>query len=129
MTKTAKKLEKTLRTTLTQVCETALERYEGFTWITHVFEDKYSNIHKRASDLSIICVFENNQDLACFYANQSRQELNNLISKDLAQVGLHLKDTDQQILYDTEENCQQSHQGDWKARLDQLLTSRRFQQK
>ena len=36
MRKSDKKIENQLRLTLTDVCETALKRFNGFEWLTHL---------------------------------------------------------------------------------------------
>ena len=63
MRKTDKKIDKQLRETLTQVCDTALKDYCGFEWLTHTVN--YSDF---PSSLHITCVFDTNEHLDGFIA-------------------------------------------------------------
>jgi len=52
MRKTDKKLDNQLIKLLTEVCETALEDFSGFQWLTHIVD--YSNFPKSLKVIPII---------------------------------------------------------------------------
>ena len=112
MRKRDKKIENAICQALTDVCETALESYAGFSWLTHRVD------YQRFPDsLLVICVFDNNAALTQFIAQGHDRDLSALIQQHLAKQQIVLKQPKRQISFDSEENCQQSHQGNWQARL------------
>lgn len=112
MRKTDKKLENQIRTALTVVCETSLKSFSGFQWLTH--QVNYSTF---PDSLKVVCIFDTNDNLARFTTIQ-QQELSHLIQKKLFEIDVILKKVDRHISYDTEENCQQYHNGKWAERLE-----------
>ncbi|NVK54686.1 MAG: hypothetical protein HWE26_03665 [Alteromonadaceae bacterium] len=108
MRKTDKKLDNLLRETLTDVCETALERYPGFVWLTH-----FANYSQFPDAISVWCIFNTEQQLA----SADTTDLNGLIQQRLEQAGIRLKNISKHVRYDTEEACQTAHNGNWKRRL------------
>jgi len=115
MRKSDKKIENQLRTTLTEVCEDALKHYDGFQWLTHIVH--YDNFPK---SLQIVCIFDSNDQLAKFKNSKSYHQFMSLIQAKLFGEGIVLKKIFQHIVYDTEENCNQSHDGKWHERLQCL---------
>lgn len=111
MRKTDKKLDNQLRLVLTDVCETALKKINGFLWLTHLVN--YSDFPQ---SLKIVCVFDTNERLADFMSS-SRTGLESLIQVKLAEINIHLKKRANQISYDTEESCDHEHHGNWSDRL------------
>ena len=81
MRKSDKKLENKLREVLTEVCETALKRFDGFEWLTH--ETNYKNF---PNSLRITCVFDTNTNLDLFRASSASTELSRLIQKKLFEI-------------------------------------------
>tara|TARA_R110001606_G_scaffold399310_1_gene584724 strand:+ start:50872 stop:51213 length:342 start_codon:yes stop_codon:yes gene_type:complete len=112
MRKTDKKIDKQLRLVLTDVCETALKEIDSFLWLTHLVN--YSQFPK---SLKVVCVFETNESLAAFMATRSREYLESLIQKQLADITVNLKNMADHISYDTEQNCTHEHNGKWSTRL------------
>lgn len=112
MRKSDKKIENQLRINLTEVCETALKRFNGFEWLTHVV-----NHNNFPNSLKIICVFDTNEHLARFMESNSCQELGSLIQKKLFEMDINLKSITNHLSYDTEENCNKSNDGKWADRL------------
>lgn len=108
MRKTDKKIENALRQALTEACEAALEKYEGFQWLTHFV--KYSDF---PASLSIVCVYDINAHLA----KTDKEGMRVLIKEKLASIGITLKDCRQQVRFDTEENCDHENQGKWNERF------------
>lgn len=112
MRKSDKKIDNQLRLALTDVCETALKEFTGFEWLTHTAN--YGNFPK---SLKIVCVFDTNKNLSDFKKNNSSHELSVLLQKALFEVDINLKSITPHLLYDTEENCSQNHNGNWAKRL------------
>lgn len=112
MRKTDKKIDNQICNVLTDVCESALEEYSGFQWLTHLVN--YSNFPK---SLKVVCVFDTNDNLASFLASKESQGLSTLIQSKLLSVDARIKDLASRIHYDTEENCEQNHAGNWANRL------------
>jgi hypothetical protein len=112
MKKTDKKIENTLRISLTEVCEIAIESIEGFTWLTHLVD--YQNF---PDSLVIVCVFNTKADLS--EANRKGEDIRlaNLIKHGLVAAGIKLSNIKRQIRYDTEESCKRDHDGQWHKRL------------
>ncbi|MFT5085176.1 MAG: hypothetical protein ACI9Y1_003234 [Lentisphaeria bacterium] len=113
LSKTQKKLDKTIRLALTDVCEQALEEIAGFTWLTH--QVNYANF---PASLFITCVFESNSDLSDATAGGHTHNIQQRIQAKLLKAGVKLKRADSQILFDSEENCSEQHDGNWQLRLE-----------
>ncbi len=112
MRKTDKKIDNQLRRVLTDVCEVALKDIKGFQWLTHLVN--YSNFPK---SLKVVCVFDTNDNLAGFMSDNSEKELIQLIRAQLNRGGVELQNINDHIFYDTEENCERDHRGNWANRL------------
>ncbi|BAJ02403.1 hypothetical protein [Shewanella violacea] len=112
MRKSDKKIENSLRESLTQVCELALEQVEGFAWITHLV-----NYHKFPQSLRIVCVFNTNAELSEAKANKQDEYLIGLIEQELAKVAIKIGDLTNKVSFDTEEKCSSQAEGKWDRRL------------
>jgi len=112
MRKSDKKTDNQLRLVLTEVCEATLKEIGGFQWLTHVV-----NYSRFPQSLKVVCVFDNNENLAIFMSKSGEKALASLIQKKLRDVGVDIKDMSAQIAYDTEEKCELEHQGKWAERL------------
>jgi len=112
MRRTDKKIDNQLRLVLTDVCETALKEINGFLWLTHLVN--YAHFPKT---LKIVCIFDTDENLAGFVSQTSRTDLESLIQMTLAEIDIDLKKITNHISYDTEENCDREHNGNWAARL------------
>ena len=112
MKKTDKKIENAIREALTEVCEMALDEVPGFQWLTHLVN--YSDF---PGSLSVVCVFDTNNDLSSALANHKDDYLRNLIKEKLAAVGIEFKDTRRHVNFDTEEACKNENGGKWHERL------------
>ncbi len=116
MRKSDKKLENTLRLTLTDVCDSALASVPGFCWITHQVD------YQRFSDsLRIIAVFDTDTSLDVAKQNHHIQYLQSLIVEKLADEQIKLKRPEKQIFFDSEEACELSCGGDWAQRFSRTL--------
>jgi hypothetical protein len=112
MRKTDKKIDNQLRLVLTDVCEFALEEIDGFQWLTHLVN--YTDFPK---SLKVVCVFDTNENLSGFMSQKSKSELTSLIQAKLQDVDVKLKNVSDHISYDTEQNCEKEHHGQWADRL------------
>ncbi|MBU2969414.1 Fis family transcriptional regulator [Pseudoalteromonas sp. C2R02] len=111
MRKTDKKIDNNIRNVLNQACEQALIEVDGFVWLTHQV-----NYDKFPASLSIVCVFELNDDLIQAKSSSLDVFLVDLIVKKLAPLKIKIK-PEKQIIFDTEENCADEHSGNWQLRL------------
>ena len=112
MRKSDKKLDNQLRMVLTQVCENALEEIEGFQWLTHMVN--YSNFPK---SLKVVCVFDTNESLDRYLLSETNNQLQSLIKRELSKLNIQFKNIVNNVLFDTEENCEKQHNGNWAQRL------------
>ena len=115
MRKTDKKIEKQLCRTLTELCENDLKAFTGFQWLTHLVN--YDNFPK---SLKIIFVFDTNQQLNDFMANNHQLTFNKLIQQALFAIDINYQNINDHLFYDTEENCTQKHKGKWPLRFSQV---------
>lgn len=114
MTKNDKKFEKELIKVLTLCCEEFKVNIEGFEWLTHTLN--FSNI---AQSIKVICVFENNDALNNAIDKDELTQMSNNIVTCLKDLGITIKKPTKHIIFDSEENCTSSHQGNWQKRLSQ----------
>jgi len=112
MRKTDKKIDKQLRDTLNELCESTLKSLDGFLWVTHIV-----NFSSFPQSLKIVCVFETNQQLVQFIDGQEHKAIKQLMGQRLSQVGIHLKKVEKHLLFDSQENCDRDDQGKWERRL------------
>lgn len=108
MKKTDRKIENALREALTEACDLALEKYEGFMWLTH-----FVNYQNFPRSLSIVCVFETNEQ----HLKSNDDELRQIIKDKLMSIGININDIRQHVSFDTEENCERENNGKWQERF------------
>ncbi|MGO2356179.1 MAG: Fis family transcriptional regulator [Marinomonas foliarum] len=118
MKKSDKKIDNALRSALTNVCEAALGKVDGFVWLTHVV-----NYNAFPNSLKIICVFETDEALANAIGAKQDDFFYLLINRELSAVNIQLNKLRQQVGFDTEEACERSHGGKWNERLAKLQPS------
>lgn len=112
MTKTDKKTDKLIISTLTEACDILSESVVGFEWLTHFVD--YSNFPQ---SLEVICIFDTEQSLSTAIQEHQDSFIRSLISEKLNTINVPLKNTRGQITFDTEEACLKSHQGNWEKRF------------
>lgn len=83
MKKTDKKIEKKLVSALTVICDLALDRIEGFQWLTHTV-----NFNQFPHSLTVICVFDTHDNLAQARVNGAAEQLQNWICDELKRVDI-----------------------------------------
>ncbi|MCO7222718.1 Fis family transcriptional regulator [Pleionea sp. CnH1-48] len=119
MRKSDKKLEKSIVSALTDACEEDLKTYEGFQWLTHIV-----NFHSFPDSLSIICVFDTQENLIKITGNNTVNEFKAAIENRLLSGNIKVRDIKRRIVFDTEEACENEHDGNWNKRLDGLQNAR-----
>ncbi|NRD73145.1 Fis family transcriptional regulator [Shewanella sp. VB17] len=112
MKKTDKKIENSIRETLTLVCETAQNNVDGFEWLTHSVH--YGNVE---ASMRITCIFDTNSALSNIKISKHDEYLYQLIKQALSSIDIHIKDIKHHVYFDTEENCIDKHNGKWRKRL------------
>ncbi|MDB9786490.1 hypothetical protein OAB57_00145 [Bacteriovoracaceae bacterium] len=112
MKKSDKNTENDLIAALTLVCEDAQATVNGFLWITHRIN--YKNVPQ---SLYILCVFDTNRKLLEARQLHKDDYLHTSIKKHLDAIGISLKSNHKNIYMDTEENCDNEHEGDWNKRI------------
>jgi hypothetical protein len=105
------RLERLLITTLTEACETAKSEIQGFTWLTHT-----GDLNAAAETLKITWVFETLADRKLAQL-EAKARIFELTATALNEAGIELKLTDHNVRFDSEQECQSSHGGDWQKRL------------
>lgn len=105
------RIERRLITALTEACETAKAEIKGFTWLTHVAEP-----NALAETLKVIWVFETLADRKLAQV-EAKARILELTATALNEACIDLKLTDRNVRFDSEEECQRTHDGDWQKRL------------
>jgi hypothetical protein len=105
------RIERRLITTLTEACETAKAEINGFTWLTHT-----ADLKTLAETLKIIWVFETQADRKLAQSD-AKDRIFALTAIALNEAGIDLKLSDRNVRFDSEEECQRTHNGDWQKRL------------
>ena len=108
MRKTDKKIDNALREVLTEVCDIALEDYNGFKWLTHLVN--YNNF---PGSLAVVCIFDTNLQLK----KADVEGLSKLIKLKLLSIDINVTDISRHLTFDTEENCENKNNGNWNERL------------
>lgn len=112
MKKAIKKLDKEVIEALTQVCEEAKVKFEGFIWLTH-----QANYQDFPASLMVTCVFDGDMDVKRVLANSEYKTLVELMNVNLKRQGIVLRKSEKHIRLDSEHACQLHCNGDWRKRL------------
>lgn len=70
--------------------------------------------------LKVVAVFEDESLLTLARNAHEDQFLKSLITEKLANAGIKLRKPTQQIIFDSEEACEDAYGGDWSLRLKRL---------
>lgn len=113
------RIERRLVATLTEACEVAKAEIQGFDWLTH--EVDYQAF---AQSLVVIWVFDTraNQELAV--SNGLDRRMRELTATALEDACVDQPATDRYIRFDSEEECQRQHGGNWRLRLAKLYAGK-----
>lgn len=112
LNKTSQKIDNNVCKALTIACEASLHNTPGFVWLTH--RASYTNF---PASMVVTCVFETEAEIQEMKAQRQDELLRHTILKQLLKAGVVVKNSKQQIRFDSEEACLQYHQGDWSKRL------------
>ncbi|MCP2021428.1 hypothetical protein [Pseudomonas laurylsulfatiphila] len=107
------RIERRLITTLTEACETAKGEIKGFTWLTHT-----ADLSALAETLKVTWVFETLADRQLAQVDAKARILE-LTAIALNEANIDLTPSDRNVRFDSEQECQRTHAGDWKSRLAQ----------
>ncbi|AFY19855.1 hypothetical protein [Pseudomonas sp. UW4] len=107
------RIERRLITTLTEACETAKGEIKGFTWLTHA-----ADLNALAETLKVTWVFETLADRQLAQVD-AKARIFELTAIALSEANIDLTPSDRNVRFDSEQECQRTHGGDWKNRLAQ----------
>ena len=107
------RIERRLISALTEACETAKGEIKGFAWLTHI-----ANLNALAETLKVIGVFETLADRKLTQVD-AKARIVELTTIALNEANINLNLSDRNVRFDSEEECQRNHAGDWKIRLTQ----------
>jgi hypothetical protein len=110
--KTQKKIDNNVRKALTLACEKILDDVAGFQWLTH--QANYTNF---PASLFVTCVFDTDSSLQDAGQQGATVSIQKLIQTQLLKIGVKFKSVSTQVVFDTEQACEQQHAGDWSQRL------------
>jgi hypothetical protein len=112
LTKTNQKIDNNVCKALTIACELSLHEIPGFVWLTH--RANYTNF---PASLVITCVFTTEEEITAMQAQQQDDLLRTSIQKQLLKVGVVVKNIKHNVCFDSEQVCQEQHNGQWSERL------------
>ncbi|HEX8594836.1 MAG TPA: hypothetical protein VF682_16445 [Pseudomonas sp.] len=107
------RIERRLITTLTEACETAKGEIEGFIWLTHT-----ADLNALSETLKVVWVFETLADKKLAQA-KAKARIVELTTIALKEASISLNPSERYVRFDSEEECQRTHGGNWKNRLAQ----------
>ena len=114
------RIERRLITTLTDACETAKGEIKGFTWLTHT-----ADLNAFTQTLKVTWVFETLTDKKLAQAS-AKARIFELTAIALIEANIDVKPSDHTVRFDSEEECQRTHGGDWQKRLAQSHVTRGY---
>jgi hypothetical protein len=114
------RIERRLITTLTDACETAKGEIKGFTWLTHT-----ADLNALPETLKVTWVFETLAEKKLAQAN-AKARIFELTAIALNEADVDWGPSDQTVRFDSEEECQRNHGGDWQKRLAQSRVTKGF---
>lgn len=112
-------IERRLIATLTNACETAKAEIQGFTWLTHT-----ADLNALAATLNVIWVFDTEADKNLALTD-AKARLFELTATALREADIDLSPSERNVRFDSEEECQRTHGGNWRERLAQNTRGQR----
>ena len=106
------RIERRLVATLTDACETAKAEIPGFEWLTHTVD--YTAFPQ---SLQVIWVFVTRANKDHALATGVDQRMRELTAAALDDAEVAPVQVDRCVRFDSEEECQRQHGGDWRVRL------------
>ncbi|KAA0942338.1 MULTISPECIES: hypothetical protein [unclassified Pseudomonas] len=113
------RIERRLIATLTEACEIAKAEISGFDWLTHKVD-----YQAFSQSLRVIWVFDTrtNKEQALSAGRDAR--MRELTAMALSEADVEVSQLERCVRFDSEEECQINHAGDWRRRLAQLCAVR-----
>ncbi|WDR37829.1 hypothetical protein NN484_08840 [Pseudomonas serboccidentalis] len=105
------RIERRLIATLTDACETAKAEIKGFTWLTHT-----ADLSALTATLTVTWVFETEADKT-LALTQAKARVFELTATALREADIDLSPSDACVRFDSEQECQRTHGGNWRERL------------
>lgn len=105
------RIERRLVSTLTDACEIAKGEIKGFVWLTHT-----GDVGAAAESLKVTWVFETLEDRK-LAERESKARIFQLTSMALNEADIGFTPSDRNVRFDSEQECERAHGGDWKSRL------------
>jgi hypothetical protein len=93
--------------------ETAKGEIKGFTWLTHT-----ADLNAWPETLKVIWVFATLADKQLALV-EAKTRIFALTAIALHEANIDLSPSEQNVRFDSEQECQRTHGGDWKKRLAQ----------
>lgn len=112
LSKTNQKIDNNVCKALTIACESYLHEVAGFVWLTH--RANYTNF---PGSLVVTCVFNTDEEIDAMKALQQDEIMIATIQKQLLKVGIVVKNIKKTVRFDSEQACQNKHDGQWADRL------------
>lgn len=112
MKKSDKKIENQLRNSLHEVCENALSKVPGFTWLTHDVD-----YNRWPQSLIIVCVFQYEDEKEAYQAGELSDYFSKQIAIHLLPLGIKSKQIEKCLFYDSEQMCDIENNGNWARRI------------
>ncbi len=113
-------IERQLIEVLTQACELAKAEIAGFSWLTH--EVDYEQF---PDSLHVVWVFDTRRERELAAANGLNARMIELTEAALNELKLQLNPIAGHVHFDSEEECQRTHDGNWQQRLSRFTSKRR----
>lgn len=107
--------ERRLVACLTDACEAAKTEIEGFSWLTHAVD--YGRF---PASLQIVWVFDTRVNKELARTGGQNLRMIELTATALDEAGVELTPLAPHVHFDSEEECQRTHGGDWQQRLARL---------
>ena len=113
------RIERRLVATLTDACETAKAEIDGFEWLTHE-----ANPEAFERTLQVIWVFDTQAGKERALSRGQDARMRELTVAALEDAGVSLNQPERRVHFDSEEECNLRHGGDWRVRLNRFRTAR-----
>ena len=105
-------IERRLVATLTEACETAKAELVGFAWLTHEI-----NYVEFPSSLRVVWVFDTQVQKDQALASGQGGRMIELTAEALSEARVPVSPVAAHVQFDSEEECQRTHGGNWQLRL------------
>ena len=99
MRKADRKIDNQIRTSLTRVCDHALNHIHGFQWLTH-----HVDYHRFPQSLRVICVFDTNESLTEAINRGDDDRLRQHIRDQLQAIKIRVADIERTVSFISEES-------------------------